>query len=65
MAAVLSSEKGNAQNICMKNHKMFWNKVSPQMEEEEEPQEDGNLLLYFGLGLMSVGSVISFVGELC
>ena len=35
------------------------------MEEEEEPQEDGNLLLYFGLGLMSVGSVISFVGELC
>ena len=33
------------------------------MEEEEEPEEDGNLLLYFGLGLMSVGSVISFVGE--
>ena len=64
MAAVLSSEEGNAQNICMKNYKMFSNKVSPQMEEEEEPEEDGNLLLYFGLGLMSVGSVISFVGEM-
>ena len=43
-------------------HPLYKNCLQPQEEEGEADSGNCNILLYFGLGLMCVGSVIAFVG---
>ena len=44
------------------SHPLYKNCLQPQEEEGEADSGNCNILLYFGLGLMCVGSVIAFVG---
>ena len=44
------------------SHPLNKNCLQPQEEEGEADSGNCNILLYFGLGLMCVGSVIAFVG---